>query len=65
MSGLRIGLLRNRDFGFRKRQVIILFETVVLALGPTTPPVHWLTVVVSPGLNRPGRKATCSDVMNS
>lgn len=45
--------------------MIILFETVVLALGPTTPPVHWLTVVVSPGLNRPGRKATCSDVMNS
>jgi len=33
----------------------------VLALGPTGPPVPWVTVVVSPGLEQSGRKATYSE----
>jgi hypothetical protein len=38
----------------------LLGTVFTLALGPTHPPIQWVPVALTPGVNRPGREADLS-----
>jgi hypothetical protein len=59
LSGIALGYgLDDRGFESRQRLGIFLFTSASRpALGPTQPPIRWVTVASSLGVKRPGRKA--------
>jgi hypothetical protein len=55
MTGLRAG---RSGFDSRQGMGIFLFTTASRpALGPTQPPIQWVSGFISPGVKQPGREA--------
>jgi len=46
-----------QGFNFRRNGIILFVAASRPALGPTQPPIQWVSRAITPGVKRPGREA--------